>query len=89
MRKLFQIILLFISFLFLDSCKKENIGVGVETIIKGHVSDNIRGININGYKMVLEKSVYHPAGLWASYTSYDEVATAYTDANGDYSITFD
>lgn len=86
MRKFFKIILL-LSFLGLISCKKEK--TGVQTVIKGHVSDNIRGINISGYKMVLEKSVYHSAGLWTSYTSYDEVATAYTDANGDYSMTFD
>jgi hypothetical protein len=85
MRKFFQIILL-LSFFGLVSCKKENTGIqGVQTVIKGHVSDTIRRINISGYKMVLEKTRYNTL----IGTSYDEVATAYTDANGDYSITFD
>lgn len=85
MRTLKHLYLPLLLLLIQSSCKKED--VGVETIIKGHVSDNIRGINISGYKIVLGKSMYH-SDLWASWTSYDEVATAYTAANGDYSITF-
>jgi len=75
-----------ILILTLASCSKEDI-IGVRTVIKGHVSDNIRGKNIGGYKVVLSKS-------WSSCETFKcgvksvEVATAHTDENGDYSITF-
>ncbi len=75
------LLLLFIQ----SSCKKED--VGVETIIKGHVSDNVRGINISGYKIEVDKS-WTIADFYGSSTVSEEVATAYTDANGNYSITF-
>lgn len=84
MRASFHIIFLFTTFLVLNSCKKVKPDRGIETVIKGHVSDTIRGINISGYKMVLEKSRYNTL----SGTSYDEIATAFTNVNGDYSITF-
>lgn len=87
MRGSFHTILLFTSFLVLNSCKKENPELGIETVIKGHVSDTIRGINISGYKIELDKS-WTIIDFAGSRTVSEEVATAYTDTNGNYSITF-
>lgn len=73
------------------SCKKENItSNGVSTVIKGHVEDPIRGINISGYKIVLIKKVGISYGglLGMEGTKFEKVAEAYTDNNGDYLITF-
>lgn len=71
------------------SCKKENINSnGVPTIIKGHVEDPTRGINISGYKIVLVKKVGTSCGGWVCGTVWEKIAEAYTDNNGNYSITF-
>jgi hypothetical protein len=79
------IVLSFILILNLTSCSKEDIGV--EAVLKGHVSDNIRGINISGYKIVLVKS-WESCENFKCGTRTQEVATTYTDNNGEYSITF-
>lgn len=85
MRHVLKVVASFVLLSILASCSKEDIGV--QTVLKGHVSDNIRGINIEGYKIVLVKS-------WTSCENFkcgvqsEEVATASTDENGDYSITF-
>lgn len=68
------------------SCSKEK-DTGVQTTLRGNVSDYIRGIKISGYKIVLVKSWRYCAN-WACGTALEEVATAYTDNKGDYSITF-
>lgn len=68
-----------------SSCSKED--MGVQTVLKGHVSDNIRGVNIEGYKIVLIKSWRSCENFMCGLNS-KEVATTYTDGNGDYSITF-
>jgi hypothetical protein len=73
------------------SCKKENpINNGIPTILKGHVEDKIRGINISGYKIVLIKEVGMSSGglLGMQGTIFEKVAEAHTDNNGDYSMTF-
>ncbi len=71
------------------SCSKEEIkeDPGIPTELKGHVSDNIRGINITGYKIVFVKS-WSSCSNWACGLTLQEIATAYTDSNGDYSIKF-
>lgn len=69
----------------LVSCKKENIGVS--TVLKGRVADSILKINISGYKIVLFKSSPFCAN-WMCGTKSEEIASSYTDTNGDYSITF-
>jgi hypothetical protein len=69
------------------SCKKENIN-GTPTVIKGHVEDSIRGINISGYKVVLVKKIGTECAGWECGTIFEKVGEAYTDNNGDYSITF-
>ena len=74
------------------SCKKENVIIrGIPTVLKGHVEDPIRGININGYKVVLEKKVGISSGglMGMQGTTFEKAGEAYTDNNGDYSITFD
>ena len=68
------------------SCKKEN-DDGIPTILRGHVQDLTRGINISGYQIVLVKKI-GPAQGWDGGTEFETVAEAYTDHNGDYSITF-
>jgi len=69
------------------SCKKENSN-GIPTVLRGHVADSIRGINISGYKIVLVKKVGSDCANWQCGTIFENVAEAYTDNNGDYSITF-
>lgn len=86
MKKSIILILSFALLVNFTSCSNED-EVGVKTTLKGHVSDDIRGINISGYKIVLVKS-------WSSCSNFmcglrsEEIATTYTDTNGDYSITF-
>ena len=73
------------------SCKKSNINnEGIPTVLKGHVEDPIRGINISGYKVVLIKEVGISSGglLGMQGTTFENVAEVYTDNNGDYSMTF-
>lgn len=85
MRHVFKIVTYFVLLSIIASCSKEDIGV--QTVLKGHVSDNIRGINIEGYKIVLIKSWESCENFMCGLKS-EEVATTYTDKNGDYSITF-
>ncbi|RYE26747.1 MAG: hypothetical protein EOP45_03380 [Sphingobacteriaceae bacterium] len=82
-------IVLFLTLVFsIISCSKEKEdNKGVATVLKGHVSDLIRGINISGYKIVLVKSWPYCANF-ACGTKSEEVGTAYTDINGDYTISF-
>ena len=68
------------------SRKKENDNA-IPTILKGHVQDSIRGINISGYQIVLGKEI-GPAPGPDGGTLSETVAEAYTDQNGDYSISF-
>lgn len=85
MKHVLRITAYFVLLLTFASCSEED--VGVETVIKGHVSDHTRGINIGGYKVVLVKSWEKCENFMCGSRS-QEVATAYTDENGDYSITF-
>lgn len=74
------------------SCKKDNpISKGIPTIVKGNVRDSIRGISISGYKVVLIKEVGMSSGglMGMQGTRFENVAEAYTDNNGDYSMSFD
>ena len=88
MKKIKVISVIFVLAFNLFSCSKDSIvDNGISTVLKGHVSDNIRGLNISDYKIVLVKRIYVVNG-WNSGTAYETVATAYTDINGDYSITF-
>ncbi len=73
------------------SCKKENItSISIPTVIKGHVEDPIRGINISGYKVVLIKKVGISNGglLGMEGTRFEKVSEVYTDNIGDYLISF-
>lgn len=88
MRKLIYIILCLTLMLSAVSCSKERGNEkGIATVIKGHVSDPVRGINISGYKIVLVKS-WRFCANWMCGTKSEEIATVYTDNNGDYTITF-
>ena len=87
-----NIIITFLSLIIslnLISCTKDEIkeDLGIPTTLKGHVSDNIRGNNISGYKIVFQKS-WSDCSNWACGIVSQNIATAYTDNNGDYSIEF-
>jgi hypothetical protein len=83
-RSLFAVLLVITSLL---SCKKEK-DDGVPTILKGHVYDSIRGIDISGYKIIFQKKVGQTCANWECLTDFEDVATVYTDENGEYSISF-
>lgn len=85
MRDALRIVAGFVLLITIASCSKEE--VGVQTVLKGHVSDHIRGINIEGYKIVLVKSWVSCENFMCGLNS-EEAATAYTDEKGAYSITF-
>src|SRR6187401_2367857 len=72
------------------SCKKDITDKGIPTVIKGHVEDPIRGINISGYKVVLirDQGISYGGMFGRQGTRFVKVAGAYTDINGDYSISF-
>ena len=70
------------------SCKKKT-DHGIPTILKGHVMDSIRGTSISGYKITLIKKVGQDCANWQCGTIFENVATVYTDNNGDYLINFD
>lgn len=72
--------------LYFVSCSQKE-DIGVQTILKGHIPDKVRGINISGYKIVLVKSWVSCRNFMCG-TSSQEIATTHTDNNGDYSITF-
>jgi hypothetical protein len=88
MKKSTSLFVSLIVLISLFSCKKEKEDNGVPTILKGHVSDTIRGNSIAGYKIVLIKKVGQTCANWECLTDFEDVATAYTDEDGDYSITF-
>lgn len=69
------------------SCKKEK-EQGIATVIKGHVEDSIRGINLSGYKIVLVKKVGTECAGWECGTVFEKTASAYTDSNGNYLLRF-
>src|SRR6266404_1312346 len=87
MKKSISMVMIFALLLSFISCKKEKDN-GVKTVITGHVSDTIRGINTSGYKIVLVKKTKTSCANWECLTEFEEVATVYSDNNGDYSITF-
>lgn len=91
MRKSIYIFLSFTLILGLLSCSKkmdiDEKDSGIPTVLKGHISDTIRGINISGCKITLVKS-WPYCSNWMCGTKSEEVTTAYTDSNGDYSIAF-
>jgi len=70
------------------SCKKET-DHGIPTIIKGHVYDSIRGIPISGYKITFIKKVGQDCSNWMCGTIFEDVATVYSDSNGNYQVNFD
>ncbi|TCD11620.1 carboxypeptidase regulatory-like domain-containing protein [Pedobacter frigidisoli] len=92
MSKHLKVIVLF-SLLILTQfvgCKKitELKNKGIPTVIKGNVSDNFKGMPIEGFKVTLGKSL----PCFKNFMSADcggEVASVTTDKNGNYVINFD
>ncbi|MFC6999968.1 carboxypeptidase-like regulatory domain-containing protein [Rufibacter roseus] len=87
MQRIYKLIFKILFILCIVSCSQDDDDIGIETVISGHVSDLIRGEGISGYKVVLEK-MCKPCGSGKTSTQIEEIATAITDANGNYSITF-
>ncbi|MCP2044174.1 carboxypeptidase-like regulatory domain-containing protein [Pontibacter sp. HSC-36F09] len=85
MRHVLKIVVSLVLLSAIVACTKEDIGP--QTVLKGRVSDDIRGVNIEGYKIVLVKNWRSCENFMCGLNS-EEVATAYTDRNGEYSITF-
>ena len=86
MKQVLNIVAAFSLMINLAACSKEE-DPGVQTVLKGHVSDATRGIAIGNYKIVLIKSWRSCENFMCGLNS-EEIATVYTDENGDYSITF-
>ena len=72
------------------SCKKDSTDKGIPTVIKGHVEDPIRGINISGYKvgLIRDQGIGYGGLFGMPGSRFVKVAEAYTDSNGDYFISF-
>ena len=81
-----------IIFLALISCESDTNQIletkGVSTILKGKVTDNLRNLNIENYKIKLIKSWRCCSNFMCGWCS-EEIATVYTDKNGYYEIRFD
>jgi hypothetical protein len=87
-----SIICFLIIILVLNSCDNDTNQIteskGVPTILKGKVADDIRGLNIENYKIKLIKSWRCCSNFMCGWCS-EEIATVYTDKNGYYEIKFD
>ena len=83
-----NIIYFLITILVLNSCESDTVQKGVPTILKGKVADELRGVNIENYKIKLVKGWSCSSGIMGT-TCIKEIATAYTDKNGYYEIKFD
>ncbi len=90
MKNSIKIVLSLILILNFQSCSNDDVleDTGISTVLKGNVSDNIRGIKIEGYKIVLVKS-WSSCSNWMCGIESEEIATTYTDSNGNYEIQFD
>ena len=83
-----NIIYFLITILVLNSCENDPNQNGVPTVLKGKVSDDLRGLDIENYKIKLVKGWSCSSGVMGTYCT-KEIATAYTDKNGYYEIKFD
>ncbi len=83
-------LILSLFILIIVSCSPEDEGIkdkGIPTEIRGNVSDNIRGINIVGYKIKLVKN-WRSCSNWMCGWVSEEIETVYTDSYGNYTIKF-
>jgi hypothetical protein len=88
MKKSISLLAVLIAIIGLTSCKKEKEkDKGTPTIIKGNVYDSTRGINIPGYKIYLGKS-WQVCANWECWDEMEDVDSATTNTNGDYTISF-
>lgn len=87
MKKVILCLILVLNFQF---CSKDELieDKGILTTVKGNVSDSIKNIKIEGYKIVLAKSWINCSN-WMCGIETEKVATTYTDSNGNYEILFD
>ena len=83
-----KIICFLLTILVLNSCENDTNQTGVSTVLKGKVADDLRGLNIENYKIKLVKGGSCSSGVMGTYCT-KEIATAYTDKNGYYEIKFD
>ncbi|MFD1614658.1 hypothetical protein [Gelatiniphilus marinus] len=84
--------LLFASIFIFFSCYVDDELESVkttETIIKGHVSDIERNIDIEGFRIVLARIYYCRTSFFINGPCSEIIDTVYTDVNGLYSIKFD
>lgn len=76
---------LFAACIILFSCKKSDIN---QTTITGTISEKFTGTKIANYKITLIKAWRHCSNFMCGWSG-EEVAFAYTDEKGRYSIQFD
>lgn len=89
MKKALSLIML--GLLIIVSCdtqeSENNETAGTPTTIRGTVSDNFRNTKVANFKLVLLKTKSCWSGVMSAICS-EEVATVYTDENGEYTINF-
>ena len=75
----------------LQSCNRDNeiadADVGIPTTLSGNVYDYIKNENVKGYKIKFVKS-WRACSNWMCGLISEEIATTYTDENGNYEIKF-
>lgn len=89
-----KFIIITISIAFFISCNKEDDHVreelpGIPTTISGNIKDYHRNLNVSGFEIKLLKYWSCPdGGIGPNYCT-KEIATAYSDSNGNYQLNFD
>lgn len=88
MKRTAIIIFILISYNCTNSYDKETSNIKTRTIIKGNVSDIERGLNIENFKIVLNR--YWDGWSVVQYALHSEfIDSVRTDSNGNYEIIFD
>ncbi len=84
-----NIILIFAFLLVFSSCEKDPLPEGVESTIKGNVSDNWNEIPFQNLKLkVAEYKTHFNSVNGASYEFIKWIDSTHTDSNGDYILKF-
>lgn len=92
--KTIKFIIITLSIFFFISCNKDDDQVreelsGIPTTLSGNIKDYHRNLNVNDFKIKLLKFWSCPdGGIGPNYCT-KEIATAYSDLNGNYQLNFD
>ncbi|SCZ01642.1 hypothetical protein [Flavobacterium caeni] len=89
--KTFNFLLIISVILFSTSCEKDEVRYelpGSPTSISGNVKDYHRSLNVNNFEIKLLKVWHCGSGPSPNYCT-KEIATTYSDAEGNYQLNFD